>query len=147
MRDARNRQTALGGLHVLVVDDEPDTLSMITTILEERKVKVTTALSAGEAIKAIERSMPDILVSDIGMPDADGYELIRMIRRLESKQGGNIPAVALTAYAREEDRMRSLSAGYQIHLAKPVEPSELIAVIADLAERYRNRPGGNGNES
>lgn len=142
-----NRQTALGGLHVLVVDDEPDTLSMITTILEERKVKVTTALSAGEAIKAIERSMPDILVSDIGMPDADGYELIRMIRRLESKQGGNIPAVALTAYAREEDRMRSLSAGYQIHLAKPVEPSELIAVIADLAERYRNRPGGNGNES
>lgn len=139
-----NHQTALGGLHVLVVDDEPDTLTMLTTILEERRVKVTTASSAGEAIKAIERSTPDILVSDIGMPDADGYELIRAVRRLESKRGGAIPAVALTAYAREEDRMRSLSAGYQIHLAKPVEPSELIAVLAELAGQHPNKPGGMG---
>lgn len=125
----------LDGLQVLVVDDSADTLELIAFILEQCKAQVMKAASADEAFEAIAQSKPDILISDISMPDEDGYSLIARVRTLEAKQGRQMPAVALTAFAREEDCTRALAAGFQMHLPKPVEPSELVAVVADLAGR------------
>ena len=93
---------------------------------------VVTACSVGEALVAIEKSPPDVVVSDIGMPHEDGYEFIRQVRALPPERGGTAPAVALTAFARSEDRQRALLAGYQIHVAKPKDPSELITVCASV---------------
>jgi PAS domain S-box-containing protein len=135
---------SLAGLHVLLVDDEKDTLAMLRVILEQRQVIVTSASSASEALKALELSRPDVLVSDIGMPDQDGYELIRRIREMDSARGGAIPAVALTAYARDDDRRRSMDAGYQVHLSKPVEPAELFRVLVQLAAEHENGNSKNG---
>lgn len=127
--------TALDGLHVLVVDDDADTRVFMTTVLKECGASVTAVASALEAIEAIKQLKPDVLISDIGMPGEDGYALIRKVRALPRDQGGLIPAAALTAYARAEDRTRSLLEGFQIHLPKPVEPAELAAVVANLAGR------------
>ncbi|HEX6273586.1 MAG TPA: response regulator, partial [Polyangiaceae bacterium] len=99
---------------------------------------VTTAGSVPEALNEIESAVPDLLVSDIGMPGEDGYDLIRKVRALPRARGGDLPAAALTAYARAEDRQRLLNAGYSIHLAKPVEPAELVAVVATLS-RFLHR--------
>ncbi|MDQ3212864.1 MAG: response regulator, partial [Acidobacteriota bacterium] len=96
---------------------------------------VTTAASASEALEALRRAKPDVVISDIGMPGEDGYALIRMIRALPPDEGGDVPAVALTAYARSEDRTRALLSGFQSHVAKPVEPTELVATVASLARR------------
>ena len=124
---------SLEGLSVLVVDDDPDARDLLTAILEERKAKVTTVASAAEAYETIEWLRPDVIISDIGMPGEDGYSLIRNVRLKEARdRQGWKPAIALTAHARVEDRMRALSAGYQAHVAKPVEPAELLAVIASL---------------
>lgn len=128
----------LTGLHVLVVEDEADTRMMIQAILEERGARVTAVESASKALQSIERQPPDVVVSDIGMPLMDGYELMRKVKAMESKLKRNLPAVALTAYARVEDRERSLAAGYLMHLPKPVEPSALIKAIAQLAGRQDN---------
>lgn len=125
----------LDGLQVLVVDDSADTLELIAFILEQCKAQVMKAASADEAFEAIAQSKPDILISDISMPDEDGYSLIARVRTLEAKQERQMPAVALTAFAREEDCTRALAAGFQMHLSKPVEPGELVAVVADLAGR------------
>ncbi|HYE63950.1 MAG TPA: ATP-binding protein [Pyrinomonadaceae bacterium] len=125
----------LDGLRVLVVDDEADARSLVTTILEQCGAEVMTAASAFEALELLEKSRPDVLVSDIGMPEMDGYALIRKVRALPAERGGRTPAVALTAYARTEDRVRILSTGYQMHVAKPVEPTELAAAVASLAGR------------
>lgn len=125
----------LAGLRVLVVDDEPDTLTMLRVMVEGLNAQVKCCASAAEALEALDEWKPDVLVSDIEMPDEDGYQLIRKVRERDKASGGQIPAVALTAYARTEDRVRALSAGYQMHLAKPFEPAELAAVIASLAER------------
>jgi CheY-like chemotaxis protein len=122
----------LDGLRILVVEDDPDTLDMLKVILQRRGAEVTTAESADGALKVIERWRPDVLVSDLAMPDQDGYELIGQLRLRGPEHGGNIPAVALTAYARVEDRVRALSAGYQMHVPKPVDPDELVAVVANL---------------
>ena len=124
---------ALDGLRVLVVDDEPDTRELLAAVLKGRGAAVTLAASAGEALQAIERETPHVLVSDIGMPGEDGYELISRVRALPPERGGNVPAAALTAYAREDDRIRALLAGFQIHIPKPVNPAELAAVVATLA--------------
>jgi CheY-like chemotaxis protein len=97
------------------------------------------AASAREAIALFKEKRPDVLVSDIGMPEVDGYRLILEVRRLADNQGGNTPAAALTAFARSEDRRRALMAGYESHIAKPVEPAELIAVVASLAGRMRRK--------
>jgi CheY-like chemotaxis protein len=126
----------LEGLHILVVDDEEDGRMLVTTVLEKCGAQTTAVNSASAAFEALQTERFDILISDIGMPDEDGYSLIRKIRRLTSEKGGQIPAAALTAYARVEDRMKVLRAGFQIHLPKPVEPAELIAVIASLAGRH-----------
>ncbi len=125
----------LSGLHVLLVDDDSDTLTLMATALTRRQANVTAVSSAGEAIQAINRKRPDVLVSDIAMPDEDGYGLIEKIRLLENGAVDKIPAVAITAYAKDEDRERALSAGFQIYLAKPVELTELISVVARAAKR------------
>jgi signal transduction histidine kinase/ActR/RegA family two-component response regulator len=129
----------LDGLRVLVVDDEADARELLTTILRQYKVEVAAVASAGEALEALQRLKPNVLVSDIGMPGEDGYALIRKVRALDIEQGGQIPAVALTAYARAEDRIRALAAGFQLHIPKPVNPEELAAVVANLAQRTRKR--------
>ncbi len=126
---------SLQGLSVLVVDDETDTLDYVTETLRERGAEVTAASSVAEAMAALERLRPDVLVADIAMPGEDGYALIRRVRALDPSRGGNIPAAALTAYASSEDRMRVLLSGFQIHLPKPIEPAELAAVVASLAGR------------
>lgn len=125
----------LSGLNVLLVDDDSDTLTLMTTALTKRHANVTAVSSAVEAIQAITRKRPDVLVSDIAMPDEDGYGLIEKVRLLENGVAQTIPAVAITAYAKEEDRERALSAGFQIYLAKPVELTELISVVARAARR------------
>jgi PAS domain S-box-containing protein len=126
----------LGGVRVLVVDDDSATLEMLKVILQNRGAQVITASSAGEALQALEHSLPDALVSDLGMPDHDGYELIEQIRQRGPEHGGNIPAVALTAYARVEDRVRALAAGFQMYVPKPVDPGELITVVANLTHLH-----------
>lgn len=125
----------LDGLQVLVVDDEADARELIATILEEYGAEVMAVASAKEARGVFEQLQPNILLSDIGMPGEDGYMLIRFIRALEAKRGGQIPAIALTAYSREQDRTKAFLAGFQQHVSKPVSPEELTAVVASLAGR------------
>ena len=125
----------IAGVRVLVVDDEPDARMLVRRLLEDCEAVVSTAESAREALERLERDPPDVLVSDIGMPGEDGYSLIRRVRALGPDRGGNTPAVALTAYARAEDRVRSVLAGFQMHVSKPVEPAELITMVASLAGR------------
>jgi len=125
----------LRDLRVLVVDDEPDARDLFSLILKVNGAEVRNCSSAAEALQALDECRSDVLVSDIGMPVEDGYELIRKVREREPERGGLIPAVALTAYARAEDVRRALEQGYQAHLAKPVEPTELVRVVANLAGR------------
>ena len=126
---------SLQGLKVLVVDDEADTRELIREVLKECGSEVITSNSAADALIALEEHKPDILISDLGMPDEDGYSLISKIRALPDERGGQIPAAALTAYARAEDRMRVLRSGFQFHLPKPVDSAELVTVVASLAGR------------
>ena len=128
-------QPSLQGLTVLVVDDEPDALNLLKRVLGDCGALVLVAKSARAGLEMLQREKPDILMSDIGMPDEDGYTLIRKVRALKPKQGGKIPAAAVSAFARPEDRTRALSAGYQMHVAKPVDPTELTAVVASLVAR------------
>jgi CheY-like chemotaxis protein len=125
----------LEGLHVLVVDDEADSRDLIATILQQHGCRVTAVASVAEALGAMQRWKPDLLVSDIGMPLEDGYELIRKVVALEPERVEGIPAIALTGYASEADRKRTLSAGYRAYVSKPVEPDELVEMIASLARR------------
>lgn len=123
----------LRGLHVLVVDDDNDARQLVASILEDCGCRTTLAQSAQEAMTKLTDEVPDLLLSDIGMPGEDGYELIRKVRALPTAKGGDIPAAAITAFARPEDRRRMLNAGYSIHLPKPVEPAELVAVVSTLS--------------
>jgi CheY-like chemotaxis protein/anti-sigma regulatory factor (Ser/Thr protein kinase) len=125
----------LSGIKVLVVDDEPDARDLIQRVLSECHAEVLTAGSAAEALALIETEKPNVLVSDIGMPDVDGYELLRRVRALGATGGRKIPAIALTAFARSEDRTRALHAGFVVHVSKPVEPSELVATVASVTGR------------
>jgi PAS domain S-box-containing protein len=131
--DASAATPTLEGVKVLVVDDEPDARRLLTEVLGRCGAEVLSAASAGEALEMVQSWRPHVLVSDIGMPDGDGYELIRRVRELPEERGGSTPAAALTAYAGPADRERALSEGYQLHVAKPVEPAELAAVVASLA--------------
>ena len=126
---------SLADLRVLVVDDEPDARELIAAVLLGRGAEVVAVESAVEALAELERQRFDLLLSDIGMPEIDGYTLIEKIRQLPPERGGRIPAAALTAYAGFQDRMRALTAGYQMHISKPVEPAELGNVVANLAGR------------
>jgi PAS domain S-box-containing protein len=125
----------LDHVRVLVVEDDPDTLDLLKVVLDNSGADVVTAASAREAIDTFEHWRPDILVSDLAMPEQDGYQLIGEVRSRGPERGGNIPAVALTAYARSEDRRRALTSGFQMHLAKPIVPTELIAALASLSGR------------
>ena len=129
--------TGLSGIRVLMVDDEFDARELVVTMLEKDGAQVRAVGSAREALEEIGAWKPDVLIADIGMPDEDGYGLIRRVRALSKEQGGQTPALALTAYARTEDRARALSAGYQVHLSKPVDRSELAAVISRLSVGVR----------
>jgi PAS domain S-box-containing protein len=132
--EARRPHPSLGGVKVLVVDDEPDGRSLIERLLRECDATVTTAGSAREAMERVVRERPDVLLSDIGMPTEDGYSLIRRVRALAGEKG-RIPAIAVTAYARAEDRDKAIQAGYQMHVSKPVEPAKLVEMVAHLANR------------
>ena len=125
----------LEGLRVLVVDDDPDALDLVTAILTGAAAVVRTALSAPEALRVFEQWRPDVLVSDIEMPGEDGYALIRRIRARSVEEGGKTPAIALTAYGRAQDRMLSLTAGYSMHVPKPVDPVELTTIVASVSGR------------
>jgi CheY-like chemotaxis protein len=124
---------SLRGVKVLAVDDEHDARNLIRRILERSSAKVFTAGSATEAMRLFKNERPDVIVSDIGMPEQDGYEFMRMVRSLGVEEGGQTPAAALTAYARPQDRRQALMAGYQSHVVKPADPDELITVVASLA--------------
>jgi PAS domain S-box-containing protein len=132
----------LDGLHVLVVDDEPDARELLQSVLETCHARVTLARSAAEALQKFKLDLPQVLVSDIGMPGQDGYSLIREIRALPKAEGGSVPAVALTAYAHITDRTRALMEGFNNHVSKPAEPQELIAVVAAVAGRHGPAPTG-----
>ncbi|HVF28574.1 MAG TPA: ATP-binding protein, partial [Pyrinomonadaceae bacterium] len=127
----------LKGLRLLIVEDDEDTCQLLARLLGRRGAEVTTASSSAEAIASLEESWPDVMISDIGMAGEDGYTLIRRARALGAERGIELPAAALTAYAGDDDRKRALLAGFQKHVPKPVEPSELIAVVASLAGRVR----------
>jgi PAS domain S-box-containing protein len=151
-QDARERPTARGassapptapwqldlsGIKVLVVDDDPDALALMKRVLESNKAVVVTADTAEAALELLQADKPSILLSDIGMPGQDGYQLIRKVRQLPASQGGDTPAVALTAFAQTEDRRRALLAGFQMHLPKPVEAPELVAVVSSMSRLRR----------
>ncbi|MEP6504212.1 MAG: ATP-binding protein, partial [Betaproteobacteria bacterium] len=125
----------LHGLHLLVVDDDADARELIAQVLVECGAQVRQAANAADALHEFEREPPDVLLSDIGMPERDGYELIRDIRNLDAAHGGHVPAVAITAFARSEDRAQAMLAGYQAHVAKPIRPGELVLAVAELAQR------------
>jgi PAS domain S-box-containing protein len=131
-REGSEECRRLDGARILLVEDNPDTLDMLKTIFDECGAEVTTATSASEALEALERFRPDALVSDIAMPNQDGYDLIRQVRSRGPEHGGKIPAVAVTAYTSAEDRARVLASGFQRHVSKPVDPGELIATVANL---------------
>jgi CheY-like chemotaxis protein len=127
--------TTLTGLRILVVDDEMDARTLTQRVLEESGAQVLTACSTAEALAIVDRNnVLSVIVSDIGMPDQDGYDLIKQMRALPG-DAGRVPAIALTALARADDRKRALLAGYQTHVSKPVNPAELVAVVANLAGR------------
>jgi len=130
-----NLSTSLDGLKVLIVDDELDARELIVVMLGLCGADMKAAASSMEAMEIIESWRPDVLIADIGMPVEDGYGLIKRLRALPKDSGGDIPAIALTAYARTEDRTRALSAGYQVHISKPVDRENLVAVVARLAEK------------
>jgi signal transduction histidine kinase/CheY-like chemotaxis protein len=128
-------RTDLSGIKILVVDDEPDARDLLRRVLSDCEAEVITAASAAEALVLVAERRPDVLVSDIGMPDTDGYELLRRVRLLGAARGGRLPAIALTAFARSEDRTRALRAGFLVHVSKPVEPAELVATVASVVGR------------
>ncbi|PYQ46846.1 MAG: hypothetical protein DMF78_25275, partial [Acidobacteria bacterium] len=125
----------LSGVGVLVVEDEADARDLIRTVLEQLGAGVITAASADEALAVLDRERLDVLLSDIEMPGMDGYRFMRTVRERPAHLGGRIPAAALTAYARPEDKAAAIRAGFQLHLAKPVQPAELAAVVSSLAGR------------
>jgi len=121
-----------------VVDDDADTCELVGRYLHDYGARVNTAISARKGLALLGSFKPDVLISDIGMPEQDGYEFIREIRGRSPEDGGTVPAVAMTAFARPEDRTQAMMSGFQLHLAKPVEPADLIAVVANLMGRSEN---------
>lgn len=135
-REDVNYPPELQGLRVLIVDDEADARELVQAVLRQGGAQVEEASSVERALETVRRFRPEVIVSDIGMPGEDGYDLIRRLRALSREEGGRTPAVALTAYARPEDRRKALMSGFQNHAAKPIEPQELVMVVAHLAGRF-----------
>jgi CheY-like chemotaxis protein len=130
----------LEGVRVLVVDDQQDARELMRTILTQAHAQVTTVGSVREAMAIIGSTKPHVLISDISMPEEDGYALIRQVRALPREQGGQIPAIALTAYAKTEDHRRAMEAGFQVHLAKPVEAAYITRLVAQLGGQANQMP-------
>lgn len=124
----------LVGIHVLVVEDEPDARELVGELLESRGAEVELAASAAEAYESLDRHVPDVIVSDVGMPGEDGYQFVRRLRELPAGAGGATPVVALTAYTSAQDRRRCSEAGYDCHLSKPVDADELVRVLERLSK-------------
>lgn len=120
---------------MLLVDDEPDARSFLSSVLQSCGAQTLAVSSAREALMAVQTWNPSVLPSDIGMPHEDGYALIRQVRMLAPERGGCLPAAALTAYVRDEERVRALAEGFQFHLPKPVTPRELVSVVMNLSGR------------
>jgi CheY-like chemotaxis protein len=120
---------------VLVVDDDPDARELISSVLAAVGAIPSAAVSADEALALLSERAFDLIISDIGMPERDGYQLMRAVRALPPEHGGKTPAIAVTAFARSEDRTRALLSGYQVHLAKPIEPHELVVTAGSLTGR------------
>jgi CheY-like chemotaxis protein len=131
------------GIRVLVIDDEPDARDLVMSVLVDAGAEVITASSAVAGLALVRSEHPDVIVSDIGMPDRDGYDFIRDVRGLSPSEGGRTPSVALTAFARSEDRTRAMLAGYHVHVSKPIEPQELVATVRSLT-RNSVIKGGDG---
>ena len=127
----------LKGISILVVEDDDDTRDLLKVLLETQGASVTPTASVQEALHAYDQSRPNVIVADIGMPDYNGYTLIGRVRARDRERGKLVPAIALTAFTTAIDRDTVLSAGFQVHMPKPFEPSRLISVIADLAAKYR----------
>lgn len=125
----------LDRIRVLLVEDEPDAVELLSTVLGEAGAEVKVAVTVREALRRFGEQVPDLVISDIGLPETDGYELIRTLRRRPRSEGGRVPAIALTAYARPQDRTRAFAAGFQAHVAKPVDPHELVSAASSLADR------------
>jgi CheY-like chemotaxis protein len=134
-RRSRKGAVRLDGVHVLLVEDDDDSRKLLGTMLKRYGARVTSTKSAAEAFAVFSGDVPDILISDIGMPDEDGYEFMRKLRSLPPEKGGLTPAIALTGYASRKDRERALNAGYQQHMAKPIEQVDMISAIAALVGR------------
>ena len=131
----------LAGRRILAVDDEPDAREVICGVLGDRGADVRTVDNASAAVRTVADWRPDVLLADIGLPSTDGYALIRQVRALPPDRGGDTPAAALTAYARVEDRVRALAAGFQVHVAKPIDPAELVAIVAELIREQSQAEG------
>jgi CheY-like chemotaxis protein len=127
----------LQGVRILLVDDEPDGLDVVRQMLERAGAKVTPASSSAEAMELLAQHRPDLIISDIAMPGEDGYALVRRVRSLSAEAGGSTPAVALSAYSRDEDRQQALTAGFQAHVAKPVEPAGLLEALLPWVPQTR----------
>jgi CheY-like chemotaxis protein/anti-sigma regulatory factor (Ser/Thr protein kinase) len=136
---------ALSGVRVLVVDDDEDARELVGTVLETAGAEVKTAGSTAEGLVTFYQFRPHLLVSDIGMPEEDGYTFMRRIRALDSAEGGNVPALALTAYARKQDRAAAVGAGFTRHIGKPVEPGALLEVVMELAQTVTPLPEMNAS--
>ena len=137
----------LSGIHVLAVDDDPDAVTLVADLLSAAGARVSTASSATDALRIIEAELPHVLVTDSGMPKVDGFQLIERIRGHRNPLVRHIPAAALTAYARSDDRVKALRAGFQIHLAKPIDPTELVTAVAALAQRFSPGAGSTDPEA
>jgi CheY-like chemotaxis protein len=132
----------LHGIHVLAVDDDADALLLVAELLDAAGARVTTAQSAEEALRHLDANPPHVLVADLGMPRVDGFQLIEQVRRHRNPVVRGVPAAALTAYARSDDRVKALRAGFQIHLAKPIDPAELVTTIGALVKRFASEGSG-----
>jgi len=132
---------SLAGVKVLVVDDEPDARHLLERVLSQSEADVATASNGREGLEWIRSHRPDVIVSDIGMPEMDGYEFIRRVRTSLAADNCRVPAIALTAFARSEDRTKSMLAGYQVHMIKPIEPQELVATVSSLVGRIEKQLG------
>jgi CheY-like chemotaxis protein len=133
----RTPDVSLAGIAVVVIDDDADARDLIQAVLIDAAAQVSTAGSAEAGLELVKSRRPDVIVSDIGMPDRDGYQFIRDVRSLPPSEGGRTPAIALTAFARSEDRTKAMLAGYQVHVSKPIEAQELVATIMSLAGNSR----------
>jgi CheY-like chemotaxis protein len=127
---------SLVGLRIRVVDDDPDAREVVSVILVQAGAQVTSAANVDQAIDLVDQWQPDLLISDIGMPGEDGYDLIRKLRARSAEERGQMPAIALTALGRTQDRLKVLAAGYQMHVPKPVEPIELVTVAASVTKKF-----------